>query len=174
MSVPPANGMMGAPVARPRSAIALASAAIAVCASAATAGAAPATGDRPAGTVSTWSHELNQNELPQWNPRTAPVIAPRRWYGIVDGILRESGGNGLWFSGPSALPFPPLPLGPKEPVRWRTPSRFAAQFRRTGLRWDVALEVWAARRALERKSVTIADPTADKTAYTRRLSLLDP
>jgi Beta-galactosidase len=166
--------MMGAPVARPRSAIALASAAIAVCATAATGGAAPATGDRPAGTVSTWSHELNQNELPQWNPRTAPVIAPRRWYGIVDGILRESGANGLWFSGPSALPFPPLPLGPKEPVRWRTPSRFAAQFRRTGLRWDVALEVWAARRALERKSVTIADPTADKTAYTRRLSLLDP
>jgi hypothetical protein len=162
-------------VARPRPAIALASTALAVAvAAAAPAAAAPATGDRPAGTVSTWAHELNQNELPRWNPRTAPVIPPRRWYGIVDGILSESGANGLWFSGPSALPFPPLPLSPKEPVGWRTPARFSAQFRRTGLRWDVAVEVWAARRALQRKTATVSDPTADPTAYTRRLSLLDP
>ena len=174
MSVPAAAGMMGAPVARPRPAIALATAALAACAATATAAAAPATGDRPAGTVSTWGHELNQNELPRWNPATAPVFAPRRWYPIVDGILRESGANGLWFSGPSALPFPPLPLSPKEPVGWRTPSRFAAQFRRTGLRWDVAVEIWAARKALQRRSVTISDPTAELTAYTRRLSLLDP
>ena len=154
--------------------LALATAALAACAATATAAAAPATGDRPAGTVSTWGHELNQNELPRWNPATAPVFAPRRWYPIVDGILRESGANGLWFSGPSALPFPPLPLSPKEPVGWRTPSRFAAQFRRTGLRWDVAVEIWAARKALQRRSVTISDPTAELTAYTRRLSLLDP
>jgi Beta-galactosidase len=173
LRVPAAAGMMGAPVARPRPAIALASAALAL-GLAAPAAAVPATGDRPAGTVSTWAHELNQNELPRWNPKTAPVIPPRRWYRIVDGILSESGQNGLWFSGPSALPFPPLPLGPKEPVGWRTPSRFAAQFRRTGLRWDVAVEVWAARRALQRKTATVSDPTADPTAYTRRLSLLDP
>lgn len=165
--------MMGAPVARPRPAIALAAAALAA-ALAGTAAAAPATGDRPSGTVSTWSHELNQNELPQWRKATAPPIAPRRWYRIVDGILGESGANGLWFSGPSALPFPPLPLSPKEPVGWRTPSRFAAQFGRTGLRWDVAVEVWAARRALQRKTATVSDLTADPTAYTRRLSLLDP
>ena len=57
---------------------------------------------------------------------------------------------------------------------WRTPSRFSAQFRRTGLRWDVAVEVWAARRALQRKTATVSDPTAEPTAYTRRLSLLDP
>lgn len=165
--------MMGAPVARPLPAIALAAAALAVGA-AASASAAPPAGDRAAGSVSTWSHELNQNELPQWNRRTAPPIAPRRWYRIVDGILSDAGANGLWFSGPSALPFPPLPLSPREPVGWRTPSRFAAQFRRTGLRWDVAVEVWAARRALQRRTAVVSDPTADPLAYTRRLSLLDP
>jgi Beta-galactosidase len=159
-------------VARPRPAIALAAAALALGA-AASASAAPATGDRPAGTVSTWGHELNQNELRGWNPKTAPLIPPRRWYRTVEGILEESGRNGLWISGPSALPFPPLPLG-KEPVGWRTPRRFAAEFARTGLRWDVAVEVWAARRALQRRDVTISDPTADPLAYTRRLSLLDP
>lgn len=160
-------------MARPLPAIALASA-LAIGATATTAVAAPAAGDRPAGTVSTWAHELNQNELPRWNPDTAPVVAPRAWYRIVDGILRESGANGLWFSGPSALPFPPLPLSPKEPVGWRTPSRFSAQFRRTGLRWDVAVEVWAARRALQKETAVVSDPTAEPTAYTRRLSLLDP
>ena len=164
--------MMGAPVARPRSAIAIATAVLAAGA-AAPAAAAPATGDRPAGTVSTWGHELNQNELPAWNPKTAPLIPPRRWYRTVQGILDESGRNGLWISGPSALPFPPLPLG-KEPVGWRTPRRFAAEFARTGLKWDVAVEIWAARKALQRKDVTISDPTADPLAYTRRLSLLDP
>jgi len=130
--------------------------------------------DRPAGTVSTWGHELNQDELPGWNPARAPLIPRARWYRTVDGILRESGENGLWFSGPSALPFPPLPLSPKEPVGWRTPRRFQAAYEATGLRWDVAVEVWAARRALQRRSATVADPTADPRAYTRRLSLLDP
>ena len=156
---------------RLRPAIAAATLALAAAGSAI---AAPATGDRPAGSVSTWSHELNQNELPSWRLRTAPPIPPRRWYRTIDGILRESGSNGLWFSGPSALPFPPLPLSPKEPTGWRTPARFQAAFRETGLRWDVAYEVWAARRALQRKSAAVADPTADSTAYTRRLSLLDP
>jgi Beta-galactosidase len=161
-------------VGRPRlpSVAALAAAALAA-GLAGTAAAAPATGDRPAGTVSTWGHELNQNELPRWNPRTAPLIPPRRWYRTVQGILDQSGRNGLWISGPSALPFPPLPLG-KEPVGWRTRRRFAAEFAKTGLKWDVAVEVWAARKALKRKDVTISDPTADPLAYTRRLSLLDP
>lgn len=128
--------------------------------------------DRPAGSVSTWSHELNQNELPGWDPDDAPLIAPRRWFRTVAGTLRTSGANGLWFSGVSALPFPPLPLHPREPVGWRTPARFAAEYRRTGLRWDVAVEVWAARNALRRKTAVVADPTTE--AYTRRLSLLDP
>ena len=38
----------------------------------------------------------------------------------------------------------------------------------------MAVEVWAARRALQRKTATVSDPTAEPTAYTRRLSLLDP
>lgn len=131
--------------------------------------------DRPAGTASTWAHELNQNELPAWNPDSSRLVVPKaRWFRAIDGILRVSGENGLWFSGPSALPFPPLPLGPKEPTQWRTPRRFAAAFRATGLRWDVALEVWAARNALRRKTAVVADPTTDPRAYTRRLSLLDP
>ena len=163
--------MMGAPVSRLRPAIA----ALAILAAAAgPASAAPPTGDRPAGSVSDWSHELNQNELPAWNPATAPVIAPRRWFPLVRSILHEAGSNGLWFSGPSALPFPPLPLGPKEPVGWRTRAVFSREFARTGLRWDVAYEVWAARNALQKRTAAVADPTADPTAYTRRLSLLDP
>jgi hypothetical protein len=158
------------PVRRLRPALA----ALAIAAAAAgPASAVPATGDRPAGTVSDWSHELNQNELPQWRRATAPPIPPRRWFPLVRSILHEAGSNGLWFSGPSALPFPPLPLSPKEPVGWRTRSAFAREFARTGLRWDVAYEVWAARKALDR-GATVADPTADPTAYTRRLSLLDP
>jgi hypothetical protein len=136
------------------------------------AAAAPATGDRPAGSVSTWSHELNQNEHPLWRPSRAPAIAPRRWFRIIDGILAESGRNGLWFSGVSALPFPPLPLHPKEPLGWRTPARLLRQFRATGLRWDVNVEVWAARKALRSRAAVVADPTTE--AHTRRLSLLDP
>lgn len=129
-------------------------------------------GDRPAGSVSTWSHELNQNELPRWNPDRAPLIAPRRWFRMVADTLHTSGSNGLWFSGVSALPFPPLPLHPREPVGWRTPARLAAEHRRTGLRWDVAVEVWAARNALRKRTAAVSDPSTE--AYTRRLSLLDP
>lgn len=157
----------------PRLTTTLVAAALAV-ASPGVAAAAPDTGDRPAGTVSSWGHELNQNELPRWDPdRGRPLIPARRWYRIVDRTLARAGAAGLWFTGPSALPFPPLPLSPLEPVGWRTPARLRAQNRRTGLRWDVAYEVWAARRALDRGAV-VADPTASETAYTRRLSLLDP
>ena len=107
---PAGLGMMGAPVSRLRPALA----ALAIVAAAAgPASAVPATGDRPAGTVSDWSHELNQNELPQWRPATAPPIPPRRWFPLVRSILHDAGSNGLWFSGPSALPFPPLPAEPQ-------------------------------------------------------------
>lgn len=161
--------MMARPVPRLRPPAAALAIALAV---AGTAAAAPATGDRPAGTVSTWSHELNQNELPRWNPRRAPLIPARRWYRTIDAILDESGRAGLWFSGVSALPFPPLPLAPAEPFRWRTPARLGAAHRATGLRWDVNVEVWAARRALQRRTAVVSDPTTE--AHTRRLSLLDP
>jgi len=150
----------------PIAALALALVAVAPCVAQAA--------DRPAGTVSTWGHELNQDELPGWNPARAPLVPRARWFRTIDGILRQSGENGLWFSGPSALPFPPLPLSPKEPLQWRTPQRFEAAFRATGLKWDVAYEVWAARRALQKKTAIVADPTTEPTAYTRRLSLLDP
>ncbi len=86
--------------------------------------------------------------------------------------MRRSGANGLWFGGVSALPFPPLPLSPKEPTGWRTPKRFARHHAQTGLKWDVAVEVWAARNALRKKTAVVSDPTTE--AYTRRLSLLDP
>lgn len=161
--------MMGASVTRRSSLIA-----VAALAAASVPGIALAA-DRPAGTVSTWGHELNQDELPGWNPSgTRPLVPRARWFRTIDGILREAGRNGLWFSGPSALPFPPLPLSPREPTQWRTPQRFQTAFQSTGLRWDVAVEVWAARRALQRRTAVVADPTADPRAYTRRLSLLDP
>ncbi|MGD9695955.1 MAG: beta-galactosidase [Thermoleophilia bacterium] len=133
--------------------------------------AAPA--DRPAGSVSDWSHELNQSELPTWRSAGSAIPIPRsRWYRTIDGILAEAGRNGLWFSGVSALPFPPLPLPPKEPVQWRTPSRFRAAFAATGLRWDLNVEVWAARRALNSRRAVVSDPKTE--VWTRRLSLLDP
>lgn len=163
--------MMGAPV--PRLRLATAAALVLALTAAGIAWGAPATGDRPAGSVSDWGHELNQEQLRRWRESTAPVYPPRAWYRIIGGILGDAGANGLWFSGPSALPFPPLPLNPKETVGWRTPARFLTQYRRTGLRWDVAYEVWAARKALAGRAV-VSDPTTDPRAYTRRLSLLDP
>ena len=139
--------------------------------------AVPAAGqaDRPMGAVYDWGHELNQDELPQHRPgRSRPVIPASRWYRIMDDMLRTAGENGLWFSGPSALPFPPLPLSPVEPVAWRTPRNFARQYRSTGLSWDVFYEVWAGRRALRSPKVSTLDPTVDARAYTQRVSLLDP
>lgn len=133
---------------------------------------AAALADRPMGTVSTWSHELNQNEHPRWDPDRAPAIAPARWHRIVGSTLRRSGSHGLWFSGVSALPFPPLPLHPKEPIGWRTHATMMREHRATGLRWDVAVEVWAARNALSDRSAVVSDPRTE--AHTRRLSLLDP
>jgi hypothetical protein len=129
--------------------------------------------DRPMGGVFSWSHELNQNELPSWNPRTAPPIAPRRWSRIVDDTLRTSGRNGLWFTGASALPFR-VPLHPKEPRSWRNERNILALYRDTGLRWDVHVEIWAARRALRDRRTVIVNPQESRRAYTRRLSLLDP
>ncbi len=131
----------------------------------------PLAPDRPAGAVFDWSHELNQNELPSWDPDDAPAVAPRRWYRTIDGILRTAGENGLWFTGVSALPFPPLPLHPLEPTGWRTNATYARQFRATGLRWDVHLEVWPARRALD-ADAPVNNPRTE--AHTRRLSLLSP
>lgn len=155
---------------RPRP-LACAAAAAAVLA-AGPAAAAPPVGDRPAGTVVTWSHELNQNEHPRWNPRRPPAFTAARWSRIVRGTMRRSGRSGLWFGGVSALPFPPLPLHPRETTGWRTHRTFLAEHRATGLRWDVAVEVWAARRALSSGQAVVSDPTTE--AHTRRLSLLDP
>ena len=133
---------------------------------------AAAAAERPMGHVFSWGHELNQNELPRWDPARAPVVPPRRWYRTIDGVLHRSGRNGLWFSGASALPFR-VPLHPKEPKAWRNHANFTRLHTRTGLRWDVHLEIWAARIALRRGAVVV-DPTTSRTAYTRRLSLLDP
>ncbi len=127
------------------------------------------------GAVFHWGYELNQDELPSYDPdRARPPYPAARWYRIIDGILDEAGRNGLWFTGPSALPFPPLPLAPNEPVGWRNPRNFAAQHARTGLSWDVAHEVWAARKALRTRGVTVLDPTVSRFAYTQRVSLVDP
>jgi hypothetical protein len=127
------------------------------------------------GAVSSWGHELNQDELPSYRPeRAAPPVPPRRWYRVIDGVLRRAGSAGLWFTGPSALPFPPLPLAPNEPVRWRRPAVLTREHRATGLSWDVNHEVWAARRAIASGRATIIDPTVGRTAYTQRISLLDP
>lgn len=131
--------------------------------------------DRPFGASFTWGYELNQDELPAYDPdRAAPPYPAARWYRIIDGILGAGGRNGLWYTGPSALPFPPLPLAPNEPVGWRNPRTLAAQHTRTGLSWDVAHEVWAARKALRTRGVTVLDPTVSRFAYTQRVSLVDP
>ncbi len=128
--------------------------------------------DRKMGHVFSWGHELNQNELPNWDPERAPVVAPRKWARTIDQVLDRAGRNGLWFSGASALPLR-VPLHPKEPKGWRNASNFTRRQQHTGLKWDVNVEIWAARVALRRKAVVV-DPTAQPTAYTRRLSLLDP
>lgn len=131
--------------------------------------------DRPMGAVSDWGHELNQDELPGYRAdRVAPTIPAARWYRTIDGILSTAGRNGLWFSGPSALPFPPLPLAPNEPLRWRRPAVLARQYAATGLSWDVAYEVWAARKALRSPRVSVLDPSVGAFSYTQRVSLLDP
>ena len=131
--------------------------------------AAPA--DRAMGHVFDWSTELNEEELPEWNPKTAPPVPAAQWYRTIDSILSTAGQNGLWFSGFGALPFD-IPLHPKEPKAWRNPANFARQFRSTGLSWDVNVEARAAKNALRTKTAAISDPSTD--APTRRLSLLDP
>lgn len=148
-------------------ALALAGAALAVAGPAAAADAP----DRPMGAVFDWSHELNQEELARWNPRTAPPIPPRTWYRTIDGILRTAGTSGLWFSGYAALPFD-IPVHPKEPARWRNRAVFGREFRATGLSWDLNVEARAAKIALKRKLAVVSNPSTE--APTRRLSLLDP
>lgn len=133
---------------------------------------ATALADRPMGGVSSWAHELNQDELPRYRPGRL-VYPPARWNAMMRALITTSGRNGLGFSGPSALPFPPLPLAPNEPVSWRNPRLFGAVYAQTGLRWDVAYEVWAARKALA-AGATVVDPSVSPFAYTQRLSLLDP
>ena len=128
--------------------------------------------DRRMGHVFSWGHELNQNELPNWGPARAPIVPPRRWARTIDEVLHRAGRSGLWFSGASALPFR-VPLHPKEPKSWRSAANFQRRQQQTGLRWDVNVEIWAARVALRRRAVVV-DPRAKRTAYTRRLSLLDP
>ncbi|MEW6581664.1 MAG: beta-galactosidase [Actinomycetota bacterium] len=153
------------PGVRMLTAVALAGAALAAPALAA---GAP---DRPMGRVFDWGHELNQEELARWNPRSAPPIPARAWYRTIDGILRDAGGSGLWFSGYAALPFD-IPVHPKEPSRWRNPGVYSREFRATGLSWDLNVEARAAKIALKRKWAVVANPATE--APTRRLSLLDP
>ena len=127
--------------------------------------------DRPMGRVFDWGHELNQEEHPRWNPRTAPLFPAGQWYQTIDGILRTAGESGLWFSGFAALPFD-IPVHPKEPAAWRSRANFARQFTRTGLSWDLNLEARAAKNALKQKTAVIVNPGTK--APTRRLSLIDP
>jgi len=125
------------------------------------------------GSVSSWGHELNQNELPNWDPEKAPVVPRGKWLRTVNQVLDRSGKSGLWFSGASALPLR-VPLHPKEPKSWRNNRNFTRKNAQTGIKWDAHVEIWAARIALRNKKTVVVDPTASPTAYTRRLSLLDP
>ena len=154
-----------------RSVPALVIASALLCAAPAAAQTSP---DRPMGNVFDWGHELNQDDLPNYVPRSAPMVPAGRWYRTISTILRDAGQSGLWFSGPSALPFPPLPLAPNEPVKWRNPRNFRRMYTSTGLKWDVAYEVWAARKALKTRGVSVLDATVERTNYTQRVSLLDP
>jgi hypothetical protein len=145
----------------------------AVLAAALLAPGASALADRPAGHVFTWGYELNQDELPTWNPDGEGVVVPaRRWYRTINQTLARSGAAGLWFTGPSALPFPPLPLSPREPIKWRAAATLSRQYRVTGLSWDVSYEVWPARNLVRTKTAVAVDPRTD--VHARRISLLDP
>lgn len=135
---------------------------------------------RPMGRVFDWSHELNQEELPRWNPKKPPPIPAATWYRTVDAMLHTAGDNGLWFSGFGALPFD-IPIAPTEPRAWRNPVNFQRQYAATGLSWDANVEARAAKEALCiyprvpkrcRPTGTVFQPETD--APTRRMSLLDP
>ncbi|MDA2953504.1 MAG: hypothetical protein O2976_02680, partial [Actinomycetota bacterium] len=102
---------------------------------------------RPMGRVFDWSHELNQEELPRWNPKKPPPIRAATWYRTVDRMLHTAGENGLWFSGFGALPFD-IPIAPTEPRAWRNPGNFQRQYAATGLSWDANVEARAAKEAL--------------------------
>ncbi len=134
---------------------------------------------RPMGHVFNWSHELNQEELPNWNPKRPPIPAAK-WYRTVNTILHTAGANGMWFSGFGALPFD-IPVAPTEPDAWRNNANFMRQFRATGLSWDANVEARAAKEALCifprvpkrcRPTGVVFQPKTN--APTRRMSLLDP
>ncbi len=47
--------------------------------------------DRPMGHVFDWSTELNEEELPEWNLKTAPPVPAAKWYRTIDSILATAG-----------------------------------------------------------------------------------
>ena len=113
-----------------------------------------AAADRPAGSVSDWSHELNQEQLPALERRdgarrTAPRAGPDR----STASSRRPATNGLWFSGVErpALPAAAAVAPRRRPAGARRAQLHAPSTRATGLKWDVAVEVWAARNALNSK-----------------------
>ena len=164
-------GMMGPPVSRLRPAIA----ALAIVAAAAgPAGAAPATATARR-SVSDWSHELNQNELPRLEPATAPAIAPRALVpaGAVDPARGREQRAVVQRAQRPAVPAAAA-RARRSRSGWRTPPRSSREFARTGLRWDVAYEVWAARKALRSARRPSPTPPPIRPRTRRRLSLLDP
>ncbi len=116
--------------------------------------AAPALGvdapDRPAGAAFSWGQELRQQKVPGWRPNRNPYSAAA-WTRLVQSILQTAGRNGLWFSGSAALPFD-LPIRDTEPVAgWFTRANYLRLHRRTGIKFDVNLELKVAKLARDRK-----------------------
>ena len=138
------------------------------------AAAAPAA-DRPAGTVSDWSHELNEEELPEWRRGDGPALRPAAWYRTIDGILTTAGderpllqrGRARCPSAAAAEPEGADRLAHARPASMAAvPARPACVGRR-------GRGVGRAANALHRKTAVVSDPATDR-AYARRLSLLDP
>jgi hypothetical protein len=127
------------------------------------------------GHVFDWGHELYEEYLPGMRPgRPLPARLPvpaARWRRMALATMHVAGAHGLWFSGFVALPFDVLRF-PSPSHAWRTPAAFAAEYRRTGLRWDLDVEARAARLALARGWASVIRPA--ERAPTRRLSLVDP
>lgn len=109
--------------------------------------------DRPMGAVFSWGYELRQQRLPNWRPKRSPYT-PAQWAKRMNGILKTSGENGLWFSGSTALPFD-LPINKVEPkAGWFNRANYLRLHRQTGVKWDVNLELRVAKRAQFRKLIT--------------------
>ena len=106
--------------------------------------------DRPMGAVFSWGYELRQKNLPAWRPTRNPFSQPA-WARRVNGILRTSGQNGLWFSGSTALPFD-LPINKVEPTKgWFNAPNYLRLYRETGVKFDVNWELRVADLAKRRK-----------------------